>query len=96
MNDAQRIAKAERAQKLLNDADLTEAFENVRRAIHDRIDEVPLRDTEGLVHLRLCLKLLTDVRANLTAALNDGKVVEFKVTQEEEAKKRRFGTNLFR
>ena len=83
MTEAERIDRATKAHKLLNDPLLIEAFNNTRQAIFEKIEATPIRDTEGLTQLRLCLKLLTDVRANLTAVLNDGKVAEFRVEEKK-------------
>jgi hypothetical protein len=78
-----KIERAEKAQRLINDAEFIAAFASTRQAIFDQIERTPLRDDEGLKHLRLCLKLLNDVRANLTAVLNDGKVEEFRIEQQK-------------
>lgn len=83
MNESQLIAKADKAQKLLDDPLFVEAFENTRQAIFQKIEATPIRDTEGLTQLRLCLKLLTDVRANLVRVLNDGKVAEFQIQERK-------------
>jgi hypothetical protein len=77
------IQRAERVHKLLNDPELISAFENTKQAIFQKIEVTPIRDTEGLTQLRLCLKLLSDVRANLVRVLNDGKVAEFNVEQQK-------------
>lgn len=73
--------RADRANRILQDEMFVEAFENTRQAIFSQIERTPIRDDEGLKHLRLCLKLLTDVRANLVAVLNDGKLDEFRMEQ---------------
>lgn len=78
-----KIERADKAHKLLNDAEFIAAFANTRQAIFDQIERTPLRDDEGLKHLRLCLKLLNDVRANITAALNDGKIEQFNIEQQK-------------
>lgn len=75
------IQRAQRAEKLLNDPELQAAFDNTKQAIFQKIEVTPIRDTEGLTQLRLCLKLLSDVRANLTKVLNDGKVAEFNIEE---------------
>lgn len=91
MNEAERIDRAVKADKLLNDPLLNEAFDNVRQAIFETIEHTPIRDAEGLTSLRLSLKLLQDVRANLKQVLNDGKVAEFRIEQQKrEAKLRDF------
>lgn len=76
------IARADRVARLLADPELAGAFQAVRSAIHDRIEQCPVRDTEGLIQLRLMLKLLQDVRANLELALQDGKLEQFRIDEQ--------------
>jgi hypothetical protein len=68
--DAERGA---RAQRLLSDPMISDAFATVERAIHDRWAESPLRDFEGQHELRLMLNLLRDVKAVFEVAVSDGK-----------------------
>lgn len=70
-DDRDRGAKAER---LLNDPTLSEAFDLVRVAIVDQWAACPIRDKDGAHELKLMLKLLGDVRANLERAIADGKL----------------------
>ena len=79
--DIDRGAKAER---LLADPLLVEAFDCVAQAIHEAWADCPLRDKEGAHELKLQLKLLGDVRANLERAVADGKLA----AAELEAKRR--------
>lgn len=78
-----KIERAEKAQRILTDPIFVEAFENTRQAIFQKIEQTPLRDAEGLASLRLSLKLLQDVRANLTAILNDGKIEEYRLQEKK-------------
>lgn len=78
-----KIERAQKAERILSDPLFTEAFENTRQAIFQKIEATPIRDDEGLKHLRLSLKLLQDVRANLTAILNDGKVEEYRLEEKK-------------
>ena len=71
-------AKADRIQSLLDDEHLQEAFENVKAAIHQKIDECPIRDSEGLISLRLSLHLLESVKANLVKAIQEGNLEDFR------------------
>lgn len=95
MNNAETLARAERVNKLLNDPELLGAFASVREAIVTKIEQCPMRDTEGAEKLRIMLKLLNDVRANLEQAITDGKVINFRLQQDQEDRKHRF-TSLFR
>lgn len=67
------LTRGAHAQRLLEDTLLTEAFENVEKAIHEKWANAPLSDRDGQHELLLMLKLLRDVRANLEHALADGK-----------------------
>lgn len=84
------LTRGSKAEKLLKDKMLSEAFDAVRQAIFERIEKTPLRDDEGLRDLRRMLKLLKDVRANLEAAVRDGKLAaeDLKRTRERNS---RFG-----
>jgi hypothetical protein len=68
------VERGNQAARLLNDPVLCDAFEEVKRAIHEQWASCPLRDREGAHELRLMLKLTNDVWAVLEAALSDGKV----------------------
>ncbi len=67
------IDRANRAAQILNNPVFSEAFDLVSKAIHDAWESAPIRDTEGQHYLKLQLKLLSDVRANLERAIADGK-----------------------
>lgn len=68
------LDRGQRAERLLNDPMLTEAFALVKQAIVESWEAAPLRDKDGAHELKLMLKLLGDVRANLEQALQDGKL----------------------
>lgn len=76
-----KIERAQKVERILTDPEFAAAFDSTRQAIFEQIERTPLRDDEGLKHLRLCLKLLADVKANLVAVMNDGKVEEFRIQQ---------------
>jgi hypothetical protein len=86
MNDLQR---ADRAKALLEDPMLVEGFENVRKALYDRIERCPLADTATAEDLRKCLRLLRDVKLNLEVAVNDGKLAKFRLESDLERQERR-------
>ena len=85
MSESQEIERGARAERLLKDPLLSEAFESVRQAIFAKIEETPLRDRDALHEWRLMLKLLRDVRANLEQAVQGGKYAAFRLEE-----KRRF------
>lgn len=81
------ITRAVKAQALLEDQELNAAFAAVRESILHRIEEAPIRDKDGLHELKIMLKLLNDVRANLQSVVNTGKVIEYRTSMLERAKK---------
>jgi hypothetical protein len=85
------ISRAEKAQSLLNDPELTAAFDAVREAIFRKIESCPIRDEEGLMNLRLQLKLLGDVKANIQSVINTGKVIQERLTFLERVKRKAHG-----
>lgn len=78
------IERGDRAQKLLDDPTLNDAFKNVEKAIHDAWSACPIRDHEGQHELRLMLKLLSDVRADLELAVSNGKMAAAELRMQEE------------
>lgn len=95
MNESQLIERANRAQAVLDNPLYDDAYNLVRLAIIDQIEKLPLADVAKAEDLRKCLKLLRDVKANLTEVLNSGKIVSFKISEAEKAKKNAF-RNYFR
>jgi hypothetical protein len=79
--------RAQRAKSLLEDSELTEAFNGVRTALLERFEACPIRDIEGQHEIKLMLKLLVDVRANLQSVVDNGKVIEYNVSMLERAKR---------
>lgn len=74
MNIEQDLERGAKAEKLLRDSTLSQAFDDVRKAIIEQWEACPVRDHEGQHELKLMLKLLSDVRANLERAVADGKL----------------------
>jgi hypothetical protein len=87
------MEKANRAKHLMDDKVFQEAFQGVRAALLDRFEQCPIRDKEGQHEIKLMLKLLGDVRANLQSMIDSGKVIESRISMLERAKK---GLNVFR
>lgn len=84
MND---IERANKAKAVLESPAYQEAYDLVRQAIIERIEKCPLSETPTAEDLRRCLKLLRDVRANMTTAINTGKLVSFRLEQDEVRRK---------
>lgn len=81
MSDELRLERAAKAEQLLKNPLIEEAFALVHSGIVQKWEQTPIRDREGAHELKLMLKLLGDVRAALTQAVNDGKVVQFNQKQ---------------
>lgn len=82
-----KIERGERAARILNDEIFKDAFESVRQALLTKFESAPVADTEGMTKIRLCLKLLNDVRANIEATMNDGKVAAFELEEQKRVAK---------
>jgi len=87
LSQSEQLKRAARARALLDDPELTRAFTGVREALLDRFESCPVRDIEGQHEIKLMLKLLNDVRANLLSVLDSGKVIEYRLSMLERAKK---------
>jgi len=74
MNLEKDLERGARAERLLADPLLTEAFSLVEQAIHEAWAAVPIRDHEAAHELKLQMHLLRSVRGNLEQALSDGKL----------------------
>lgn len=86
MSLADEVRDGSLARRALDDPAIQKAFSDVEAAITQRWAVCPLRDKDGQYELRLMLKLLGDVRANLEQAVNAGKLAatELEITQERE------------
>jgi len=93
MSDADILASARGAKMLLENDEMKKAFAAVRENILRRIEDAPIRDREGVHELKLMLKVLGDVKANLQSVLDAGKVIESRISMLDRAKK---GLNAFR
>ena len=76
MSEAQALSRANKAERLLNDAELQAAFAAVRDELLRRIEEAPIRDREAVHECKLMLKLLADLRLNLQSVINTGKMIQ--------------------
>lgn len=86
--DREPLNRAAKAQALLSDPELNAAFDAVRAAIFAKIESCPIRDADGLLTLRLQLKLLADVKANIQSVINTGKVVADRLSLMERLKRK--------
>lgn len=80
------LDRAARAKAVIDNPTFQEAFDLVRQAIHEQWEATPIRDHEGAHELRLMLKLLGDVKAQLDTALADGKIAAAELTRRRQPK----------
>jgi hypothetical protein len=79
----QRVAKGNRAAKLLESKELKEAFANVENAYMAMIKDLPPSDLPGLVILKERLHLLRVVEEDLHAMIRDGKLASSQLVEDE-------------
>lgn len=75
-----------KAAALLNDETYQNAVRSVREGIHQRWADSPVMDVEGQHELRLMLKLLGDLEANIAAAINTGHLASAQIAEERKKK----------
>lgn len=78
-----------RARLLLESEAYTEAVGTVRQAIIDKWSNSPVADRDGQHELRLMLKLLNDVEANIKDVAETGKLANLQIAREQESLARR-------
>lgn len=76
------IEKGYQAEHLLNNDIFKEAVQSVRQAIIDKWSASPIADRDGQHELRIMLKLLNDVEANIKRFVDDGKLAKFRIEEE--------------
>ncbi len=80
------MERAQQAVAVVNNPAFKRGFEELAQAIHTQWENTPIRDHEGAHQLKLMLKLLGDVRANLERAIADGKVAAHELDQRRKLK----------
>jgi len=80
MNDLDR---ALHAKQLLENPVYVECMDAVKQAILNGWENSPIRDTDGQHELRLMLKLLTDLQANIKRVIDNGKIAEINIEREK-------------
>lgn len=93
-SESETLDRAGRANRLLKEELLVEAWQSVREAILHKWEASPVRDNDGREYLYLMLKALNDARGYLEQASRDGKVV-IHLQEQRESEKRRL-TDLFK
>lgn len=93
MTDAEILKRASNAERLLNDPELQQAFETIRRNLLARFESLTVKDKEEILETKMLLTLLTALKANLQSVLDGGTVVIHRNSMLERAKR---GINAFR
>lgn len=88
VDERQALVRADKAKTILEHDEFTNAVQAVRAEIANRFSKAPIRDTEGMLALRLQLKCLDDVIANLHSVVNTGKVIQERITWRESLKRK--------
>lgn len=76
-----------KAKAFLADETYQNAVRSVREGIHQRWADSPVGDVEGQHELRLMLKLLGDLEANIESAVNTGYLASAQIAEEQKKKK---------
>lgn len=83
MNLYEEAQKGHEAEQLLEHPVFKEAIAAVRAGIINTWAEAPLRDREGAHELKLMLKLLNDVEANIKRVVDTGKMAGIQLEREQ-------------
>ncbi|MHC4702266.1 MAG: hypothetical protein ACYTFQ_16995 [Planctomycetota bacterium] len=75
--------RSDRIQRLLDDPDLKQAFQDVRDALHQAFEMTSTTDAEKMLDIRKRLHLLESVEENLIQAIRDGKLEDFNAAEKE-------------
>lgn len=77
----EQLDRGIKAERLLADPLLQEAFKSVSDAIHQTWEDAPLRDTQAAHELKLMLKLLGDVKSVFERSVEDGKLAAIELKE---------------
>ena len=86
MDTQTELDRGFKAQQLLDNEIYQESIQTVRDAIIAQWSESPIRDHEGQHELRLMLKLLNDLTANIKTVADTGKLAQIQVERESKFK----------
>lgn len=80
------LDRAARAKSVIDNPTFQESFDLVRQAIHEQWEATPIRDHDGAHELKLMLKLLADVKAQLERAIADGTLAAHELDRRSKLK----------
>ena len=85
MSLEQEISDGARADRLMKE--LSPFMGMVKEAIIEKWEASPVADREGQHELRLMLKLLNDLQANIKTTIETGKMAQIQIEQESKLTK---------
>ena len=83
MNTETEAEKGRQAELLLDNPVYQESIEIVRNRIISSWESSPIRDKEGQHELKLMLKLLLDLTANIKLVAETGKLAKIQIEREK-------------
>lgn len=86
MSLSDEIQRGIQAQSILDSEIYQESVEAVRSAIIRQWEACPIRDVEGQHELKLMLKLLGDIQANIKTVMETGKLASVQIERESKLK----------
>lgn len=75
-------ARGSKAKAILENEIFQDAWAKVEEGIIERWKEAPMRDLEGQQALKMMLKLMSDVRAQIEEVMTTGKMAEASLEHE--------------
>lgn len=81
------LDSARKAELLTENPVYIQAVTSIRQAIVDKWRACPVRDVEGQHELKLMLKLLDDLEANIKQVVDTGKLARLEIERENKLKR---------
>ena len=79
LSQEQEVLRGRRAQRLLRDPLIVEAFEELDRAFYRAFQDTQPTDTSTLVHIRLLIKCLAEFKEFFEVVIQTGQITEANV-----------------
>ena len=83
VNVDQEVSRGRIAESLLENEIYKGAIETLRTAIISQWESCPIRDTEGQHELKLMLKLLNDLQANIKTVMHTGQMAKVQIERDK-------------
>lgn len=82
MTPDEELRRGDQARQVIENEIYAESWQSVRDGIISAWENAPIRDKEGQNELKLMLKLLNDVRANIETTMQTGKMAKIMIERE--------------